>query len=342
MEPDLWNLYRQILRSRLFEELVKLLWDEGRISGEMHMSIGEEGIAAGVVTQLRDGDALALDHRPTSPMIIRGIDPLSLMREFLGCADGLCAGHGGHMHLYSKQHLAASSGIVGSSGPAAVGFALAAQMLRPGSIAVAFFGEGAMNQGMLMESMNLAVAWKLPVIFVCKDNHWAITTITEDVTGGEPGRKARSFGLPVARVDGSDAEQVWRVAEHLIADARSGHGPAFIHASCARPDGHMLGDMLLRTARWERVPELRPLLGSAAGRGDSLLGRMKSINMITAMLRKADRDHALSEGDPLHIARQKIAADWPRLRDLEAQVIDEMQQVIRQSVGPLAAQEGSL
>ncbi|MFQ6115354.1 MAG: thiamine pyrophosphate-dependent enzyme [bacterium] len=193
MQPDLWSLYRQMLRSRLFEEAVIQLWDEGKISGEMHLGIGEEAIAAGVVAHLRDEDALALDHRGTPPLLMRGIDPVVLLREFLGRSDGLCAGMGGHMHLFSPQHLTVSSAIVGVSGPAAVGFALAAQPLRPGTLAVAFFGEGAMNQGMLMESMNLAVVWKLSVLFVCKDNEWAITTRSPSVTGGKLVDRAKCF-----------------------------------------------------------------------------------------------------------------------------------------------------
>lgn len=330
MEPDLWELYRQMLRSRLFEELVKLLWDEGRISGEMHMSIGEEGITAGVVAQLLDGDALALDHRPTAAMIMRGVDPLAIMRELLGDDQGLCRGWGGHMHLYDKEHLAASSGIVGSSAPTAAGFALAAQLLRPTSVAVAFFGEGAMNQGMLMESMNLAVSWKLPVLFVCKDNQWAIATVTDAVTGGYIENRARSFGMPAASVDGRDAEMVWRAAAELIAAARSGSGPAFLHATCVRPDGHMLGDMVLKTARRERIPELSSLLRSAAGKGDSLRGRLKSVGTIVTLLRKADEDHTIVEDDPLQLAREKLNTNQPRLFTLEEEVMREMETVISQ------------
>ena len=145
MSPDLWSLYALMLKSRLFEEAVMQLWNDGLISGEMHLGTGEEAIVAAVVSQLIDGDALALDHRCTPPLIIRGVDPVSILRELLGQEDGLCGGMGGHMHLFSKAHLAASSGIVGSSGPAGVGFALAAQHLRPGTISVAFFGEGSMK-----------------------------------------------------------------------------------------------------------------------------------------------------------------------------------------------------
>ena len=154
--PELRFLYAQMLKSRLFEEAIAKLWHDGLVSGEMHLGTGEEAIMAGVVTQLQDGDAMALDHRGTAALLMRGVDPVLILRELLGYADGLCGGMGGHMHLFSKEHLAASSGIVGSSGPAAAGFALAAQHLRPGTVAVAFFGEGAMNQGMLLEAINLA------------------------------------------------------------------------------------------------------------------------------------------------------------------------------------------
>jgi pyruvate dehydrogenase E1 component alpha subunit len=340
MEPDLWILYRQMLRSRLFEEVVKLLWEEGQISGEMHMSIGEEGIVAGVVTQLRNGDAMALDHRGSSPMIIRGVDPVLLLRELLGRADGLCAGKGGHMHLFSREHLAASSGIIGASGPAGAGFALAAQRLRPGSVVIAFFGEGAMNQGMLLESMNLAAAWKLPMIFICKDNEWAISTVSSDVTGGSLDKRARSFGMPTVRVNGSEVEAVWLAAEKLIEDARVGRGPAFIYASCVRPDGHMLGDRLLRTARRDTIPDVGSLLRSAVGRGNSIRGRLKSISAINTMLIDAAEEHKIEENDPLLIARQKLAVNAPRLRSLETEVNGEMEHVIFQSFQAEQDEEG--
>lgn len=212
METDMWSLYRQMLRIRRFEESVMDLWEKGKISGEMHLGIGEEAVVAGVVGHLRDGDAMALDHRSTPPLVARGVDLVLLLRELLGRVDGLCSGMGGHMHLFSPEHLAASSGIVGATGPLASGFALAAQYLRPENLAVAFFGEGAMNQGMLMESLNLAVIWKLPVLFVCKDNEWAITTRSRSVTGKDLIERAKGFGMPALEVDGTDVEAVWHAA----------------------------------------------------------------------------------------------------------------------------------
>ena len=247
MEPDLWSLYRQMLRSRRFEEFVKDLWEKGKISGEMHLGIGEEAIAAGVVDHLQEGDAMALDHRGTPPLVARGVDLVLLLREFLGRGNGLCSGMGGHMHLFSPEHLAASSGIVGSSGPVAAGFALAAQSLRPENLAVAFFGEGAMNQGMLVEALNLAVAWKLPVLFVCKDNQWAITTPSHSVTGGNLIDRAKAFGMPAMEIDGTDVEAVWNAAGQGADRARNGNGPTFLLAHCPRLEGHFLMIGQIRT-----------------------------------------------------------------------------------------------
>jgi TPP-dependent pyruvate/acetoin dehydrogenase alpha subunit len=135
MEADLWSLYTQMLRSRLFEEKITELWTAGHISGEMHLGVGEEAIVAGIIAHLQEGDALALDHRGTPPLVMRGIDLGSLLRELLGKKDGLCGGWGGHMHLFSRELLAASTGIVGATGPMGVGFALSAQNLRPHNIA---------------------------------------------------------------------------------------------------------------------------------------------------------------------------------------------------------------
>jgi TPP-dependent pyruvate/acetoin dehydrogenase alpha subunit len=115
MPPDLWSLYPLMLKSRLLEEAIAGLWDEGSISGEMHLGTGEEAIVAGVVSHLKEGDALALDHRGTAALVMRGVDPVLLLREMLGRPDGLCGGKGGHMHLFSKEHLSASSGIVGAA-----------------------------------------------------------------------------------------------------------------------------------------------------------------------------------------------------------------------------------
>ncbi|MDX1620750.1 MAG: thiamine pyrophosphate-dependent dehydrogenase E1 component subunit alpha [Nitriliruptorales bacterium] len=249
---ELERLYTTMVRARRFEEAAAELWSNGAISGEFHSSVGEEAVAAGVVDHLVHGDALALDHRATGPLVARGLPLAALFAELQGHEDGLCRGWGGHMHLLSSEHLVISDGIVGAAGPTACGFALAARRLRPGRVAVAFFGEGATNQGMLLESFNLAVAWELPVLFVCKDSRWSITTRSRDVTGGDLDRRARSFGLLVGRADGADVTAVWLATRSLLRSVRKGR-PAFLHVDVRRPDGHLLDDPLLRPFREPRT-----------------------------------------------------------------------------------------
>ncbi len=266
MKPDIERLYRQMARMRFFEEAQADLWNRGLVPGEMHLGMGEEAVVAGVLDHLREGDALALDHRSTPPLVARGVDLASMLLEVMGEEEGLCGGMGGHMHLFSREHLAGSSGIVGSSAPMGAGFALAAQYLDQGGIAFSFFGDGAANQGLVLESLNLASAWKLPQVFVCKDNSWAITTRTRSVTGGCLARRAASFGMPSFRVDGTRVERVWTAAEKAVRRARAGRGPSFILASCPRMEGHFLGDPLLRVYKepLKQAVEIGPPLAKAA------------------------------------------------------------------------------
>ncbi len=334
LRPEPWSLYRQMLQSRLFEEAVTELWEEGLVSGEMHLGTGEEGIVAGVLAHLRQGDALALDHRATPPMLMWGVDPVALLKEMLGRPDGLCRGMGGHMHLFDRERLAASSGIVGASGPAACGFALAGRRLRPGSVAVAFFGEGAMNQGMLLESFNLAVAWRLPVLFVCKDNGWEITTRAEMVTGGDLAQRAAGFGLATARVDGEDVLAVWRAAQQAVTRARAGEGPSFLHCTCVHLEGHFLGDPLLRIAR-RPLAEMADMAGPltravVSRRGASLGDRAAGLRKLTALIGRAFAEDRRREGDPLPPARQ-------RLHEESARRLEELEEDVARSVGKAVA-----
>jgi pyruvate dehydrogenase E1 component alpha subunit len=333
MSIELWKLYALMLKSRLFEEAIAKLWHDGLISGEMHLGTGEEAIIAGVVPQLREGDAMALDHRGTAALLMRDVDPVLILRELLGFPDGLCGGMGGHMHLFSKEHLAASSGIVGAEGPTAAGFALSAQYLHPGSIAIAFFGEAALNQGMLMESMNLASAWNLPVLFVCKDDGWGITTPSESVTGGDLNERARGLGIPAVDVDGCDVSRVWEVSYSAIERARSGHGPTFLHARCVHFEGHFLGFQLLRIVRdpLREVPEiagpfiqsfLRP--GGAALR-ERLAGLKTVLAVVLSTLRDSRRDSA---NDPVWCVRTILPSDPIRLQELEEQVEKEISNIL--------------
>jgi acetoin:2,6-dichlorophenolindophenol oxidoreductase subunit alpha len=333
MPIDLWSLYALMLKSRLFEEAIAKLWHDGLISGEMHLGTGEEAIIAGVVTQLRKDDAMALDHRGTAALLMRDVDPVLILRELLGYENGLCGSMGGHMHLFSKEHLAASSGIVGAVGPTAVGFALSAQYLRPGTIAVAFFGEGAVNQGMLMESMNLASVWKLPVLFVCKDDDWSITTQSQSMTGGNLNERARALGIPAIDVDGREVSKVWEASHSAIERARNGQGPTFLHARCVHFEGHFLGVQLIRMVRnpLREMPEVAiPLTLSFLHPGGSgLRERLAGLKIVLAAVLSTLRDPRRNlDNDPVRRVRTTLHSDPLRLQELENQVEKEISNVL--------------
>lgn len=330
---DLWSLYALMLKSRLFEETVTQLWKDGLISGEMHLGTGEEAIIAGVLAHLGADDAMALDHRGTAALLMRGVDPILILRELLGKPNGLCGGMGGHMHLFSKSHLAASSGIVGAEGPTAAGFALAAQYLKPGAVAVAFFGEGAMNQGMLMESINLAAAWHLPLVFVCKDDRWSITTQSDSVTGGDLNDRAEWLGVPGVCIDGRDVTEVWEAAQKAITRARADEGPFFLCAKCVHFEGHFLGYQLLRAVRNPlrempkiSIPLTQSFLRTSGASWRERVGGLKSVlSAVLSTLRDPRKD---PNSDPLRRTRSALQSDRTRLETLEDEVKHEVDNII--------------
>ena len=333
MPPDLWSLYAMMLKSRLFEEAVAQLWHAGRISGEMHLGTGEEAVIAGVVAHLKNGDAMSIDHRSTPPLVARGVELTSMILEQLGSPEGLCGGMGGHMHMFSKDHLAGSSGITGSSVPIGAGFALAAQLLRPGAIAVAFLGEGSMNQGMAMEALNLAAAWKLPLVVVCKDSRWAITTRSAAVTGGGMVARAKALGVPGVKVDGLRVDKVYKAAERVITRARRGAGPGFIHATCVHMDGHFLKDPLLRlfTEPVEQAKQISgPLIKATLKRpGAAPAGRFASLCGIGQTAVGLGLD-TYGRRDPITVNRCLVGKEvWQRL-DEEAR--DEVDAALKRAL----------
>jgi pyruvate dehydrogenase E1 component alpha subunit len=342
MPSDLWSLYEMMLKCRLFEEAIANLWHDGLISGEMHLGTGEEAIIAGVLSHLQKGDALALDHRATAAMLLHGVDPVLILRELLGYSNGLCGGKGGHMHLFSKEHLAASSGIVGSSGPAAAGFALAARYLRPEKIAVSFFGEGAINQGMLMESMNLASIWKLPVLFVCKDDSWSITAESQEMTGGTLINRAEGLGLEAFLVDGLDVGKVRELSGKVIAKIRSGGGPVFIQATCVHLEGHFLGYQLLRIIR-QPLTEMPKISGPITRsmlrfQGGQIKERIEGLKTVLSTVIKTLRDpRGEKNNDPLTQTRKLLLKESDRLKDIEEKNKREIGDIITDALREVSA-----
>lgn len=324
-------LYEHMVRARAVEEACVTLWEQGLVSGEYHTSIGEEAVAAGIVSQLGDADALAIDHRGTAPLVVRGVEPSLLIGEMLGRSTGLNSGRAGHMHLADRTRRAAADGIVGAAGPIACGMALEAQRARRGGVAVAFFGEGAANQGMLLESWNLAVVWRLPVIFVCKQSGLAITTTNAASFGAPLLRRARGFGLRTARLRGHDVHQVRRVAGAAIRRARRGCGPSFLLARVHRRHGHFLGDPLQRVVSDPagQARELGPPLAAAlrapstAGIGD----RGRGIATVAGSATVAMREMVRSRRDPLAVARGRLDDDQAAV--IDRTVADEVAEAVR-------------
>lgn len=302
---------RLVVRIRLVERVLTQAWAEGRVPGEFHSGIGEEGIYAGVLAHLDEQDAVAADHRSTGPMVARGVDLTALMVEVMGGQTGLNSGWAGHMHLMDPYRRVAADGIVGSSAPLAVGQAVAAQRLRPGAVAVALFGEGALNAGVVLEAVNLAAVWQLPVVFVCKDNRWSITTRTAAMTAGDARARVAAMGIPVLTVRGERVERVHRAAGRLVQRARAGKGPGMLYATCHRPGGHFEGDPLLRILRDPagQAGELAPglLAGVRAPAGGSGRERVAGLSTLSGRLAAAARDWGVRSGrDPVRHARRLV------------------------------------
>ncbi|MDQ0799495.1 thiamine pyrophosphate-dependent dehydrogenase E1 component subunit alpha [Arthrobacter sp. SLBN-112] len=236
---------------REFESRLPGYSEEGLIRGSTHPSVGMEAVAVGVSWALRASDSVASNHRGHAHCLAKGADAGRTLAEILGRSDGYCGGKGGSMHIGVKElGLLGTNGIVGAGIGLATGAALAAQAQGTDDVAVAYFGDGATNQGVLAEAFNLAAIWNLPVIFVCENNHFAQSaTLEEMVAQPDLRRRGEAYGVPSVDVDGMDVEAVSNAAAEAVRRARSGQGPSFIVADTYRYLGHMAGDTeIYRTA----------------------------------------------------------------------------------------------
>lgn len=237
---NLLELYRTMRRIRTFEERVGELFVRGQTAGSMlHLSIGEEAAAAGVCAAMQPQDTFTTHHRGHGIFLARGADPRQMMAEIGGKETGYCHGKGGSMHIADMAlgHLGANA-IVGGGIPSVVGAGLSSKYLKKNSVSLAFFGDGAMQQGILYESMNMAALWGLPVVFVCINNQYGMGTRVDQATANTAfDQRAHAFGLNGAIVDGIDVEEVKTTAQGLIDDARLGK-PGFLSVTCYRFFGH--------------------------------------------------------------------------------------------------------
>jgi pyruvate dehydrogenase E1 component alpha subunit len=237
------EMQRRMLRIRRFDERASRMVKRGQIPGTVHTSIGQEAQVVGACMALGDGDYMSGNHRSHGHPIGKGSPLGPLMAELVGKATGVCQGKGGSLHLadFAVGSLG-ESGIVGSSIPIATGAALSSKVLGNGKVSLAFFGDGAANQGCLYEAMNLAGVWKLPVVFLCENNQYALSTPAHTVTSGVIAERAAGFGMPGVRVeDGQDVLAVHEAVAEAVERARRGEGPSLVEVVTYRFNEHSEG-----------------------------------------------------------------------------------------------------
>ncbi len=269
----LW-MYETMLVIREFEETMVNVYLEGKlppniqkglafdigsgpVPGEMHLAAGQEPVAVGVCAHLKKEDTVTGTHRPHHFAIAKGVPLDRMAAEIFGKVTGLGRGKGGHMHLFDPEHKFSCSGIIGAGMPPACGSALAGKKLGTDWVTATFFGEGAANQGSFHESLNLAALWKLPVVFICEDNKWAIS-VEKSVSTAIPSNadRAAAYGVPGVRVEHNDALEVFAAAGDAVARARRGEGPTLIEVKTDRYLGHFQGDAEVYRPK-DEVAELR-------------------------------------------------------------------------------------
>jgi pyruvate dehydrogenase E1 component alpha subunit len=318
---QLMDCYRRMRRIRVFEEKLAELVGSGRLAGFLHLYAGEEAVAVGVCEHLDDRDYVASTHRGHGHAIAKGVDVHGMMAELFGRATGTCKGKGGSMHIADlDKGMLGANGIVGAGIPLATGAALSAQVRKTGGVAVAFFGDGASNQGQFHEALNLAAVWKLPALFVVENNGYGEATPMEFVT---PVRdiavRATSYGIPGVIADGMDLFDVYAKAGAAIARARGGDGPTLLECKTYRYFGHYVGDPLTyRTAEeaeaWRAKDAIRRFEERTVREGVMEPGNLRRIDAEVAA--EIDAAVAAAEQAPLPSAESVLtdvyASETPR------------------------------
>ncbi len=310
MSFDAERAYRTSVRMRRFEEAVGAATDSGEIHGEMHLGIGQEVVSAGLEQLLRPGDAVVSTHRPHLHALAHGVAPVPLLAELLE-RDGLCRGKGGHMHLFSPEKRFMCTGIVGANAPIATGFALAQRREGKGDMTLAVAGDGSMNQGGLLESLNLAALWKLPIVFLCEDNGYGISVRRDDASAGSLAARGEPFGIPGTSCDGTDAEETHAALAPAFARARAGDGPSLVVARVYRFRGHYEGDADQYRSREEKRDAMSPLRDPLA----KLRVRMLAHGLTEQRLVELEAAAAAEVEDWLDEARTVPFPDVARVRD---------------------------
>ncbi len=308
-DPTLLDRYRLMVTMRAFEEACAEGIVTGELRGELHLADGQEAVAAGMAGALRPDDWMVSTHRGHQHAIAKGVPLEEMMAEVYERATGLSRGKGGHVHLFDMERRFSVTGIVGSSLPVALGHAYACRLENSDSIAVGITGDGGTNTGQFHETMNMAAIWRLPLVILVENNHYAISVPAEEVIAGRGiAERAEAYGAWGRRVDGTDVEEVAVAFAEAVEHARGGNGPALLEAMCFRFRGHYEGDIdhYRKTAVKRRMRE---------------------------------------EGDPLTIVRRRLVerdeAGETEIADVESEVrnrIRDILQRVREAPAPNAAE----
>ena len=243
-KDKLLELYRGMVTIRAFEEEVRKMHNAGLAPGLVHLYSGQEAVGVGTCTALNSDDYIASHHRGHGHCIAKGSELDRLFAEIIGRRSGYGMGRGGSMHIYDPATFnLGTNGIVGGSVPLATGAALLAKLRGTGQVAVSFFGDGVLNQGILFESLNMAALWSLPVVFICENNGYGEFTEIDDVTAGRPyAKRGEAFDIPSEKADGMDVLAVHETVSKAVTRARNGDGPSFLIFDTYRYSGHHVGD----------------------------------------------------------------------------------------------------
>jgi TPP-dependent pyruvate/acetoin dehydrogenase alpha subunit len=241
---DLLNLYREMLRIRLFDLKAAELFAQGRMAGNIHTYVGQEAVAVGACQALEPGDFIASTHRGHGHCLAKGGRADTMMAELFGKATGYCRGKGGSMHIADLGlGILGANGIVGAGIPIAAGSALATKIKGGREITLAFFGDGAANEGVFHEALNMAAAWRLPVVFLCENNRYGVSVRIDRVTNtADIADRAKGYGIPGVVLDGNDVLAVREAVAAAAVRARAGEGPTLLEAKTYRHRGHFEGD----------------------------------------------------------------------------------------------------
>jgi pyruvate dehydrogenase E1 component alpha subunit len=311
---ELVDLLRRMWLIRAFEEKVSALYAERQIVGLLHLSIGQEAVAVGALSELRNEDYVYGGHRSHGHAIAKGADINRLMAEIAGRATGYCSGKGGSMHIVAKEcGFITASGVVGGTIPLALGAAFASKERRKGQVAVVLFGDGAGQAGPFHESLNIASLWQLPAIFICENNGYAeFTPLSAHTKVERLASHAETYGIPASTVDGNDLFAVRDAMTKAVQKCRAGNGPVFIECLTQRMRGHYEGDPakyreLSQLAEWKKKDPIARVART-----------LKSKKWIT------DKDLTAIENEARWLVDKAAdfsrASPWPAEDDVDSQV----------------------